>query len=294
MKISGYKQQKLRVCLLFFLYLFTFLPLSAKVIKVLAIGNSFSEDAVEQYLYELARAQGDSLVIGNAYIPGCSIDRHYQNLKGDSVRYAYRKIVSGVRSEYKKKTLKHIIRDEQWDIISLQQASKYSGIPDSYVNLAQLKRLVQSYTTNLHVEFVWHMTWAYANDFTSKNFEPYGYDQRKMYNSIINVMLQVVPAVGVQRVIPSGTTIQLMRYRLGDVLNRDGYHLSLTVGRYAVACTWCEFLTGKNIDGNPYRPETLTEEEAQTCQQEAHEAIFMQQRGRYTVLPDLPTSLNKQ
>ena len=29
-----------------------------RVIKVLAIGNSFSEDAVEQYLYELAAAQG--------------------------------------------------------------------------------------------------------------------------------------------------------------------------------------------------------------------------------------------
>ena len=39
-----------------------------RVIKVLAIGNSFSEDAVEQYLYELAAAQGDSLVIGNAYL----------------------------------------------------------------------------------------------------------------------------------------------------------------------------------------------------------------------------------
>lgn len=48
------------------LYLFTFLPLSAKVIKVLAVGNSFSQDAVEQYLYELAEAQGDSLIIGNA------------------------------------------------------------------------------------------------------------------------------------------------------------------------------------------------------------------------------------
>lgn len=47
---------------------------AARVIKVLAIGNSFSEDAVEQYLYELAAAQGDSLVIGNAYIGGCSID----------------------------------------------------------------------------------------------------------------------------------------------------------------------------------------------------------------------------
>lgn len=290
MEISGYKQRGVKVCLVLFLYILTFLPVSAKVIKVLAIGNSFSEDATEHYLYELARAQGDSLIIGNAFIAGCNIERHYQNLKGDSALYSYRKVVGGVRSEYKKRTLKHIIRNEQWDIITLQQSSKYSGIPESYVNLAQLKRLVQSYTTNLHVEFAWHMTWAYANDYTSKNFAAYDYDQRKMYNAIVSAMLQVVPAVGIKRIIPSGTAIQLMRYRLGDVLNRDGYHLSLTTGRYAAACTWCEFLTGKIVDGNTYRPETLTEEEAQICQQEAHEAIFMQQQGRYAVLPDLRSS----
>ncbi|MDE6646879.1 MAG: DUF4886 domain-containing protein, partial [Prevotella sp.] len=57
--------------LLFMLLAMAALTVQGKVIKVLAIGNSFSEDAVEQYLYELAAAQGDSLVIGNAYIPGC-------------------------------------------------------------------------------------------------------------------------------------------------------------------------------------------------------------------------------
>ena len=62
----------MRLVAFVFLYLFAFLPSNAKVIKVLAIGNSFSQDAVEQYLYELAAAQGDSLVIGNAYIGGCS------------------------------------------------------------------------------------------------------------------------------------------------------------------------------------------------------------------------------
>ena len=52
----------------FYFLIFSFSPLQAKLIKVLAIGNSFSQDAIEQYLYELAHAQGDSLVIGNAYI----------------------------------------------------------------------------------------------------------------------------------------------------------------------------------------------------------------------------------
>ena len=264
-------------------YQFTLLPLSAKVIKVLAIGNSFSQDAIEQYLYELAYAQGDSLIIGNAYIAGCSIDRHYNNMVKDSALYAYRKVVAGVRSEKRKLTLKNIIRDEQWDIISFQQASKLSGEPNSYKNLPMLKRIVQSYTTNLHVEFVWHMTWAYAEDCQSKNFAFYDYKQRQMYSAIVSTMLNVLPSIRSPRVIPTGTAIQLVRHRLGDILCRDGMHLSYTLGRYTAACTWCEFLTGKIVDGNPYYPDTITEEEAQICQEEAHEAVFMQERGRFAV-----------
>ena len=264
-------------------YLFTFLPLSAKVIRVLAIGNSFSQDAVEQYLYELAHAQGDSLVIGNAYIGGCSIDRHYTNLVKDSALYAYRKIVGGVRSERRKWTLKKILRDEQWDIISLQQASQLTGDPESFRNLPLLKRLVQSYTTNFHVEFVWHMTWAYAEDFKSPLFYPYDNNQRKMYSYIVSTMLTVMPTISYPRIIPTGTAIQLVRLRMVDILNRDGMHLSYTLGRYTAACTWCEFLTGRIVDGNSYYPATISESEAQICQEEAHEAVFMSQRGRYAV-----------
>ena len=273
---------KKTLSLLFFILFFLFSPngAQAKLIKVLAIGNSFSQDAVEQYLYELAAAQGDSLIIGNAYIGGCSIDKHYNNLVNGKADYEYRKVVGGVRSTKRTIDLKTIIQDEHWDVISLQQASHYSGQPQTYANLGQLKRLVQSYTTNLHVEFVWHMTWAYAEDYTSKNFMPYEYSQHKMYTAIVNTMQNVLPAIGSPRVIPSGTAIQLARYRLGDTLNRDGYHLSLTIGRYIAACTWCEFLTGKIVDGNKYWPDTITEEDAQNCQLAAHEAMFMQQQGR--------------
>ena len=256
---------------------------AAKVVKVLAIGNSFSQDAVEQYLWELANAQGDSLIIGNAYIGGCSIDRHYSNLKTGKSDYEYRKVVDGVRSNKKQTDLKSIIRDEQWDLITLQQASALSGQPQSYASLGQLLRLVQSYTTNLHVRFAWHMTWAYADSCNHKGFAYYGHDQRRMYNAITSTIQQVLPAVGITSIIPSGTAIQLVRYRLGDILTRDGFHLSYTLGRYTAACTWCEFLTGHIVDGNTYRPETISEEEAQVCQQEAHEACFMQRQGRYLI-----------
>ena len=268
------------------LFVIALLPLlcQAKVIKVLAIGNSFSQDAVEQYLYELAAAQGDSLVIGNAYIGGCSIDTHYGNLLNKKPAYIYRKVVGGAKAVRRKATLQSIIRDEQWDIITLQQASQLSGISSSYVHLAQLKRLIQSYTTNLHVQFMWHMTWADSENFKEERFAPYSYDQRTMYSAIVSTMQNVLPAVGgFTRIIPSGIAIQLARYRLGDVLNRDGFHLSYTLGRYTAACTWCEVLTGRIIDGNRYWPATISQEEAVICQEAAHEAVFMQQSGRYMI-----------
>jgi len=41
---------------------------STPPLKILAIGNSFSEDAVENYLFELAEAAGKKIIIGNLYI----------------------------------------------------------------------------------------------------------------------------------------------------------------------------------------------------------------------------------
>ncbi|WP_373564704.1 DUF4886 domain-containing protein [Sphingobacterium sp. E70] len=43
------------------------------VLRILAIGNSFSEDAIEQNLYELAKAGKKKIVIGNLYIGGAPL-----------------------------------------------------------------------------------------------------------------------------------------------------------------------------------------------------------------------------
>ena len=37
-------------------------------IRILAIGNSFSEDAIESHLYELAKESGKTVIVGNLYI----------------------------------------------------------------------------------------------------------------------------------------------------------------------------------------------------------------------------------
>lgn len=266
-----------KTLLFIFAGLLTFAPLSAKVIKVLAIGNSFSEDATVQYLYQLAEAQGDSLVIGHAYIGGCSLERHLNNLQQTKYEYLYQKTVGGIRTDEHEQELRRIILDEPWDIITLQQVSQLSGVAESYATLPDLKRAVKLLATNPNVQFMWHMTWAYAKSFRNERFKVYGNNQQKMYAAILGCVKTEVPKALIKTIIPSGTAIQLARYRMGDILNRDGFHLSYTLGRYTAACTWCEVLTGRNVDGNPFWPETITIEEAQYCQQAAHEAVFMQQ-----------------
>lgn len=244
-----------------------------RVIRVLAIGNSFSEDAVEHYLYELAAAQGDSLVIGNAYIGGCSIDRHWANAQAAKPEYRYRKIVGGHTTTRKNVDLATIIRDDQWDIITLQQASHFSGLPYTYAHLQHLKDYVLATSTNPRVQIAWHLTWAYPATSTHSAFKYYGRSQQRMYSNILLTAAEVLPRVGITRVIPVGVTIQLARQEMGDVMNRDGFHLQLAYGRYAAACTWCEFLTGHSIMGNPYRPAGVDAATARLMQRMAHRAL---------------------
>ena len=54
---------------------------------------------------------------------------------------------------------------------------------------------------------------------------------------------------------------------------RDGFHLSLSLGRYIAACTWLEAVTGKTAVGRKFHPEGTDEKQAALCQQAAHDAM---------------------
>ncbi len=246
----------------------------ARQMRVLAIGNSFSMDAVEQYLWQLAAEQGDTLIIGNAYIGGCSIDRHLNSLLDDLPDYQYNKVVDGVKTSRDSVDLTTIIADEPWDIISLQQASPYSGKPESYGNLWMLRVLVTEQATNPEMKLIWHLTWAYAADFKGGQFAGYGYDQKRMYHDILTTYFSTVRPEGFDRYVPVGIAVQNARARVGEQLNRDGLHLSIPFGRYVAACTWCEFLTGKSVVGLKYAPSGINVADIKAAQLAAHEAIL--------------------
>lgn len=246
------------------------------VIKVLTIGNSFSEDAVENYLYDLAKANGDSLVIGNLYIGGCSLETHSKNAAADAPNYSYRKIVGGKKALMNKQTMAFAIKDEPWDYISFQQASPYSGLYESYFPyLTNLFDYVDAQRTNRKAKYILHRTWAYAQSSPHKGFANYQNDQIKMFQSIVKATNAVAKKVNrFKMIIPAGTAIQNVRTSaIGDNLTRDGYHLQLTYGRYTAACTWLEALTGKSPVGNTYIPATITQAQANIAQHAAHYAI---------------------
>ena len=51
--------------------------------KVLCIGNSFSDDA-HTFVHEIAASVGQDITIGNLYIGGCPLERHWQNAQDDA------------------------------------------------------------------------------------------------------------------------------------------------------------------------------------------------------------------
>lgn len=258
------------------LFVFTICTASAsKVIRILAIGNSFSEDAVEQYLYELGKDAGYELIIGNAYRGGQGLESHWKEVTKDRNSFEYRKVIKGKKYNHRHQTLKSIITDEPWDYITLQQVSQDSGKPDTYEPyLTNLIAYVKSLAKNKKMKLGFHMTWAYSGDSTHGGFVYYGRNQKTMYDSIIEASKEVLahhPEIKI--LIPCGTAIQNMRATsLGDTMNRDGFHLDYNIGRYTAACTWFEAILKKKATRRNYHPITIDEAKAEMAQRAANKA----------------------
>ena len=248
----------------------------AKCLKVLVFGNSFSGDAIEQNLYELAKANGDQIIIGHMCIGGCSLERHYINLTTDSAAYTYRKIINGKMVTKEKYTISKAFCDEEWNIITFQQVSEDSGIYDTYFPyITELNCYARENVGKRDVSIGFHITWAYAASSLNSGFAKYNGNQTKMYNAIINTAKRVLKETDVDFIIPTGTAIQNGRTSvIGDHFCCDGCHLELNYGRYTAACTWYEALFGTSVIGNSFIPENVTSFQGLIAQSAAHFAVI--------------------
>lgn len=266
---------KNRIALFLSLLLGVSAALNARTLRILAIGNSFSRDAVEQNLHELAKADGDTAIIGNLFIGGCSLERHSGNIRDDKHDYVYRKIgADGKMTEKKKTSIAEALKDDQWDYVSLQQASPFSGMFEKYEPyLPGIIKYVKENTPK-KCKIILHQTWAYQQGAANTGFKNYDRDQLKMYRAIVDANKRAAKLGKIKTVVPSGTAVQNARTSfIGDNMNRDGFHLDLSHGRFTAACAWYETLFGKDVTRNTWAPKGMNRDIAAVAKRAAHEAV---------------------
>ena len=228
--------------------------------KILAIGNSFSQDAT-RYLEAIASSAGEPLFVRNLYIGGCSLERHVKNFEtNEKDAYAYEKNAEAIS----RISLPEALAKEEWDLVTVQQVSTYSGIYGSYI--PHLPILIDRILTiRPHARIVFHRTWAYERNATTdtvpKNFVLYGSDTEKMHKAIMEATDRITAEYSLP-VIPVGDAVMrakcdpLFDVRCGGIsLHSDGYHLTHDYGRYLAALVWFKFITQKSPDAVSYLPE---------------------------------------
>ena len=231
------------------------------MLKVLAIGNSFSIDSMA-HLWNMLNESGqyDDVKLGNLAIGGCSLDTHYNNIVNDNPLYEYWFNESGPYIVHPERKLYDKLISEDWDIITIQQVSQDSGRPETFGHLNEILEYLKSHEIG-NAKIYWNMTWAYQQDTDHGGFANYNKDQMTMYNAITDTVEDtIVPNPLIDGVLPTGTAIQNLRTALGDTLTRDGFHLSEGIGRYTAALTWYSYLTGKDASTVTWTPADFTEE----------------------------------
>ncbi len=215
-------------------------------LSLLCIGNSFSDDAVD-YLFPILKDHGvKELHIGNLYIGGCSLERHYKNIKENIPDYSYRVYRYDGLDDHPNYTLEKALMERKWDILTLQQYSGHSGIPDTYADLDKIVTYLRAHCPNPDFKLLWQMTWAYQADSTHWDFPLYHNSQKQMLEAIIKTVKEkVMTNKEFAGVIPSALAVQNLRAsRLGDTITRDGFHMSFDVGRFLISLTWAYTLYG--------------------------------------------------
>lgn len=223
--------------------------------KILAIGNSFSIDSTK-YLKDIAAYSGKDIMVYSVDIGGCSLERHAKCLKekltdhGLSINGAF----------VRKALLEEEVKAYDWDVITLQQVSNFSGMYETYQPyLDELVDFIRKEKPNTKIYL--HKTWAYDHASTHRGFANYSNSQKLMADKITEAVSMAANAINADGIIPSGDVIAELRKlpefdteKGGQTLCRDGFHMHLYYGRYAAAATWYETLIGGDITDNAYMP----------------------------------------
>ncbi len=192
-------------CLFYLLLLSCFLVttvLSQSVpdtLRLFHIGNSFSGNAT-RYLPQLAKDGGHYVIIGRAELGSCSFQRHWSMVEAFESNPE-----DPLGKQYKGKSLKMLLTEEPWDVISIQQNSMNSSDYGSYMPYAgTLYEYVKAICPKARIVIM--QTWAYRSD--AKTYgrvaeNTFAQSQKEMWQASRSAYLQLSKELNIP-IVPIG------------------------------------------------------------------------------------------
>lgn len=277
---------------------------AGKHLRVLAVGNSFSGNT-GHYFADIVKASGNTVTFVNAYIGGCSLARHMRHADAHEANPDDKE-----GKPYNGKSLKELLLQDQWDVITIQQFSGDSYKPETYRPHGQrLADYIRKYAPK--AEIVVHETWAYRAD--DPLFAKPEFSSADMSRGLHAAYAGIARDLGGLRVIPVGTAFETARLdpAWGPVVRDpefdyaaapaypalpkeqrslnvgyywkkdkdgkqtriyDGHHANVN-GEYLGGAVWAEFLFGTSVVGNRFVPPKMDPQDAAILQRIAHEVV---------------------
>jgi len=281
-----------------------------KTVKILAIGNSFSNNALH-YFRDIVLASSNQVVTAHAMIGGCDFERHMRHVDAfeanpeDPAGHPY----PG------KKSLKALLTQERWEYVTIQQVSHKSFKPETFQPHAD--RLIAYIRKHApQAEIVVHQTWAYRDDHPFWGLKDFNTDV--MYRGLRAAYDGFAKEKGF-RLIPSGDAMEAARRdpawgkfipdptfdpktavypalpknekrslhggynwrkdaKTGKfTLGWDKFHAN-PPGEYLLGCVWFEFFFGQSVVGNSFLPKGVVAADAATLQRIAHSVVTEKKR----------------
>jgi len=210
--------------------------------KILSIGNSFSEDA-QRYLHSVAKAGGDDFYTVNLCIGGCSLESHSRNVKENNKNYVFQE--NGVITD-RLMTIEEGLKLEDWDVVTIQQVSNQSFKEESYYPyIFDLAESIRAHAPR--AKLLIHETWAYEEG-SERIVEAFGDSSAdKMFSAIKKAYNRAKKEVNADAIIPSGELFIKLSHSGIKKIHRDTFHAAWGIGRYALSLLWYHVLTGKSV-----------------------------------------------
>jgi len=254
-------------------------PDGKRAFKVFAIGNSYAASLLRQ-MPQVAADMGVELDLLVANIGGCSMEKHVRLMEDPkldphdrpwSCNYSY---ADGTRPNLPQEPwnfLRDAILADDWDIITVQQASPDSWRPETYHpwgdNLVGRVRALCP-----EAEIVVQETWS--DHPGGGRLKKWGLTTEEMYARLHAACADFARPYG-YRIIPTGAAVEKARAFGMMQKSVSDPHLNPS-GQFLQALVWTEKLYGLDVTKGSYVPEGMDAAFAKKLREVAHAAVTAQ------------------